>query len=250
MPNTLLQTPQSAAFGASASARTLQYASNVTAGSLLACWVAQENNSGTTPTTISVSDNVNGAWTQAGTYVTNTFSGSGRRGSWWYFVNSAGGSKPIVTTGTPSASIYTEISIHEYGVPSPTSVTVDGTSTGAPNAPSTTTVSTGTCTVSASGELVVAGWGQGNANGETITVSSPFTKETSQTDGTTEGGGTADDTNASASEGATFTSTIAMAFPVAMAVSFKTSAPTAGLFLPANLSGLGSGGRFFGNPLN
>lgn len=226
MANTLLQ-KTSTAFGNSASARTLQYVSNVTAGSLLLLWVTYEDGSGSTLNTVTISDNVNGAWTQAGGYVTANSNTAGRRGAWFYFANSAGGSKPIITM-TPGASVYSSLHILEYSVPSPTGVTVDGTSSGSPLTGGTTTVSTGTCPVSGAGELVVAGWGQGNASGEVVTVSSPFTVETSEHDGPTEGGGTADDTNASGAEGATFTTTVAFAFPVAMAVSFITGTVATG----------------------
>jgi hypothetical protein len=218
MSNTLLQ-KITAGFGNSSSARTLQYSGNVTAGSLLSCWVATAaGTAGHNGITVSVSDNINGAWTQAGGYVRDAATNQ-NSGSWWYFANSAGGSKPVVTV-TPSDSVYTGIGLHEHSVTSATGVAVDSTST---NTGNSANPATGVCHVSSAGELVLAGYGQGSTALSTCSVGSPFTLENSQLNGVTdEGLGTADDVNASASEGATFTLNTSVGW-AAMAISFFTA---------------------------
>lgn len=220
MANVLLQ-KNAQPFGNSASARTLVYTSNVTAGSLLTCWVPTFNPG----ITVTVSDNMNGSWTQVATYVAN----GNQRGSWWYFKNSASGA--ITVTMTPSSSAFTSMHIHEHSVTSSTGVSVDNTSTGTG---SSTAPATGTCTVSGSGELVLAGCGQGaNANIPTaVSPHPPFTLQNTVDGTASDGGGTADDVNASASEGATFTLP-GSALWCAMAVSFNTSGVVTPPWYPA-----------------
>jgi hypothetical protein len=216
MSNSLLQ-KTAASFAASASARTLQYASNVTAGSLLTCWVPTN----TAGTSVTVSDNVNGSWTQAGTTVAN----GGKLGSWWYYKNSAGGSQPTVTV-TPSQSALVTIMLHEHSVTSPTGVTLDSSiqNTGA----SGVAMSTGTCPVSGSGELVLAGasW---QATAATGASGGGFVFE--QAVSTNQFGVTADDVNASANEACTFSPNPTSGW-AAMAVSFNTGSAAAFDFSP------------------
>ena len=189
----------------------MPYSSNVTAGSLLAVFVAYEANSGTA--TIAVSDNVDGAWQQAGGYVSNGV----HTGAWFYFINSAGGSNLTVTV-TPSVAVYMSIDLHAYFVGSPARVTLDSTVT---NTGTGKTIATGAVPVSGPGELVLAGFAQGTSDLTTVTVAGPLTLENNQPVGTSyEGSATADDVNAGSAEGATFTVNSAIAF-AAMAISFK-----------------------------
>jgi hypothetical protein len=196
--------------GLSASARTLQYTSNVTAGSLLTAWIPTLNPA----ITVTVRDDINGAWAQAGGYAVN----GNNRGSWWYFKNSAGGSKPTVTV-TPSAISYVAICLHEHSVTTPTAVSLDSTVT---NSGSSISATTGTCTVSGIGELVLAGFASSSAF-SAITVAAPFIAENVILGGPGEDGATAGDVAASTSEGATFTLTPTAPW-AAMAVSFNTGA--------------------------
>jgi len=201
-------------FALSSSARQVPYTSNVVTGSLLTAFIAFEPGSG--KATVNVSDNINGAWTQAGGYVRNGLN----TGAWFYFINSAGGSNLTVTV-TPSAAVYMSIGLHEYRVNSPAGVTLDAT---ASNTGSGETVSTGACAVSAPGDLVLAGFGQGTGALTSVTMGGPLTLETNQPIGTIyEGSATADDTNAGSSEAATFTMNAAVRF-AAMAISFKIPA--------------------------
>ncbi len=115
------------------------------------------------------------------------------------------------------------IGLHEHSVTSALNVSEDHsvTATG-----SSVNPATGTCIVSQAGTLVLAGFAEGSANLATITVAGSFTAENKQTNASSaEAQGTADDVNASASEGATFTVNTSVAW-AAMAISFKTSAAT------------------------
>jgi hypothetical protein len=95
-------------FGVSALARTLAYGGALTPGSLLAVVVSTFNNN----ITVTVADDVNGAYTQAGPYAIN----GAVRLSIWYFPNNASSGTPTVTV-TPSASAYVSLAIDEYTGP-------------------------------------------------------------------------------------------------------------------------------------
>jgi hypothetical protein len=199
--------------GLSSAARQLRYTGSVASGSLLAAFIAFEPGSGGTPT-LAVSDNIDGAWQQAGGYVRNGVT----TGAWFYIINSAGGSNLTVTV-TPSAAVYMSIGLHEYRVPA--GVTLDGT---ASNTGTSASIATGVCPVSATGELVLSGFAQGVSALTTVTAGGPFTLENNQPIGTIyEGSATADDTNAGSAEGALFTVNTAVRF-AAMTISFKTPA--------------------------
>jgi hypothetical protein len=131
--------------------------------------------------------------------------------------------RPIITV-TPSGSAYMTVSLHEYSVSSPGGVTLDAAAT---NSGIGTTISTGAVSVSGPGELVLAGFTQGNAALTSVTVGGPFTLENNQPIGTIyEGSATADDTNASRAEGAVFTVNTAVSF-AGMTISFKIPAAAA-----------------------
>lgn len=191
------------------------FTSVVTAGSWLNCWIAAEAASGVH--TVSVTDDVNGAWTQDDTYVR---SATIRFGTWWHFKNSASGT--IHVTATSDVPTYMTMAILEYSVPSPTGVTLVGVSS---TTGSGTVLQTSSVTVSGSGQLVLCGFGQGNAAVITTSVDSPFTLETNQPTGTVdEGGATADDQNASANEQAVFRVSNSLNAWVAECVSYLTGA--------------------------
>ncbi len=195
---------------------TLQYVSNVTAGNLL--WAVVSTF--TTGVTVSVSDDQNGAWTQAGSYSTNGVNNC----SIWFFPNTVGAVKPIVTV-TPSIAAYISFAIHEHSggaTASPLHSTI--TNTGS----ATTSIQTGTCTAAA-GELVVAGYAQGSIADSSLTVASPFTLREHKSGSVGEGLGSASDENAAGSEGATFTINGNVTY-AAIAASFKL--PAAAAFVP------------------
>lgn len=197
---------KSQAFASSSSSRTLSFASNVTSGNFLALCIYS------TGTGVSVSDNLNGTWTPAGSDAVN---GSIRCGI-WYFSGTVGGAC-TVTVSYPAARAVT-LAIFEYSAPGSLSLRATSTNTG-----SSVTPSTGTVTASV-GDLVLAACTQGQSSLTTLTVAGSFTMEETQltSTGTI---GAADDTNAAGSEGATFTSNrnlpwsaIAASFTVASAL--------------------------------
>jgi len=185
-------------FSQSASARTLQFTTqNTTAGSMLWAAIATESSAG--HTTVTVSDDQNGSWTQAGSGVYGQQSTT-RDISIWYFTNSKGGVKPTVTV-TPSQSVFIGLCIGEHTTTS-TSVSVDHTATGNSTGQN---ITTGTVTVSQSGTLVIAACGSGDNNNSTITANSPFTMRESQINGSSfEQCSAATDESASANEACTF----------------------------------------------
>lgn len=186
--------------GNSSSQRSLAYGSNVAAGSMLAA-VVSTFNSGVTLTTTDTLNNA--SWTQAGSYALDGGTNVNRC-SIWFYPNTLGGACTFKVT--PSASAYLSMVLVEYsGVATVTPL--DMTATNGDNASATTSVFTGTCTVSGSGELVLAGYGQGTSNGgASPPVSGTFSLiETTNSGSTDVECGAADDTNASANEGCTFT---------------------------------------------
>lgn len=141
MAITLIQS-KSQQFASSSSARTLAFTANVTTGSLIVVGVATAF--GGSGITVTVSDNLNGAHTQAGGYG----GASNNRASVWYFVNTTPGACTV--TVTPSASTYVTIAIHEYaGVA--TSSALDGTNS---NAATSSTQTTGSVPVNNPDTLV------------------------------------------------------------------------------------------------
>lgn len=234
MANSLLQ-KNVAGFGVSASNVTLQYTTqNVAAGSLLAAWVPIFPGSGSAQVTISLSDDKNGSWLQANGYVRNA---NGTQGSIWYFANSIGGVKPTVTVNVGGVSSYKSICLHEYSVGFPTGVTVDGS--GSTNTGNSSSPSTGTATVTTAGSIVLAGFSQGSLTTTGVAIGGNFTLENVQNNGTTqEGGCSADDVNASANEGASFTTTSSAFQWAAMCSVFKIVAGSSGLLLERRRKGL------------
>ena len=177
----------------------------------MAAFIAFEPLSGTA--TVAVSDSVNGAWTQAGGHVRK----GTHTGAWFYYINSAGSSNLVVTV-TPGAAVWMGIALHEYSVSSPAGVTLDATASNTGNG---TSITTGVVPVSGPGELVLAGFAQGNSALINVNVAAPFTLENNQPVGTSfEGCATADDFNVGSAQGATFTVDSAVAY-AAMAISFK-----------------------------
>lgn len=212
-------------FGNNTATRTLQYASNVGSGSLLVMLVGVLPGSGTAQVSLTVTDDINGSWTQAGgIYSRNT--SNGVQCSWWYFANSAGGSRPTVSV-TPGVSAAMGLGIAEFSVTSPTSVSVDGTSTNNNGSSANTSVTTGTCSVAGSGELMLAGFAQTTATQSSITVASPFTIDLTQLSAASMSFATGYDVSPAGSQGATFTLSNNARW-AAMAVSFITAAAGGG----------------------
>ncbi len=203
-------------FAGSPSDRTLAYAQAVSAGSLLVAVIGTF----TAGITLTVSDSVNGAWTQAGSYSVGTDTNS--RISIWYFENSGAGT-PTLTVAV-SSTVYVSLALHEY-TGCLTSGALRSTVTNTEAGSATTSATTGTCTATA-GDLVVAGYCQGSALVISNTVASPFTIRADGIYGAVgEGLATADDVNAPGNEGATFTILPAVRW-AAIAASFKPSAVT------------------------
>ena len=143
MAITQLQATGNTASGATSVAKA--FVSNVTAGSLLVCAVTVYDAT-KTPT---VSDTVNGAWTQALSYSNTSVLNAVTR--IFYYPNSAGGACTVTASWSGSAS--GEIHQAEYAGAA-TSSPLDQTGTGA--ASSGTTATTGSLTPSVPGELL---WG-------------------------------------------------------------------------------------------
>ncbi len=213
MANSLIQ--KNAAASSPVSSFALQYTTqNVTTGSLLAAWIPLSV-SGASGITLAVSDDQNGPntpWTQAGTYLAN---GANRNGSWWYFANSVGGVKPTVTAVQTGGPANIGIMIYEFGVTTPSGVTVASTAT---NTGSNSTPAV-TATVSGSGKLVVAGC-QGSAVSSTGVSGGSFTFDNAVVLNLK--GATASDVNVSANDTATFTPSESGIW-LAMAVVFNTA---------------------------
>ena len=103
----LEQPPQNNGAGVSLTSTTIQYAINVKAGSvlLIACRV------GATGRTITVSDDINGAWTAGPTIAQST---DGHQTYLYAFVGSAGGSRPTVTFAISGVAATLRLAILEY----------------------------------------------------------------------------------------------------------------------------------------
>lgn len=241
MANTWVQGNQQS-FGNSTLTRTLQYTSNITAGDFLWLFVGLLPGSGTAQVGLTVSDNVNGAWTQAGLYSRNT--NNGVQCSLWYFVNSAGGSRPIVSVA-PAVSAAMGLGINEESVTSPTSVVLDSTTLNNQGATTTTTPTSGTVTVSNAGELVIAGFCETTITLTTMTVGGAFSQRQTQLSAASMAFGTASDENASANEAATWTISNAAKY-AAIIASFNTSAAAGGF---SKLAGPTAGLAGFGGAL-
>ncbi len=219
--------------GNSGSDRTLAFAQAVSAGSLLVCAVATFNEAG-----LGVSDSINGVWTQVGTYITS----AGQRLSLWYFPNSAAGT-PTVTV-SPDGTAYISFAIHEYtGAMTVAPLRSSSTNTGLSTTPSSGSVTT------TAGELSFAAYCQVDTALSSATVASPYTIRENYLATSVEGLGTADDVAAPGDEAATFTLSNSVNW-LAFGASFKAAPATAKLFRTGNLSGLGSGGPFFQDPLS
>lgn len=178
-------------FANSTADRTLQYVSNVTSGTLLLVDVAYFG----TPTLTVSADNGIGAFTQVPS--SPGINGSNRIATFSAVCNTSG-VKPIVTVSPGGTTAFITIAIFEYSG-NAASTPADSTST---NTGSSLTATTGTCTAS-SGEMVHAA-STGQFNNGTATVNAPFTLRENQTGVSNMPIATADDLNASGSEGCTF----------------------------------------------
>jgi hypothetical protein len=204
----------SAAFGNSASARSLAFVSNLQPHDLIEVTVATFNPG----ITLALTDTLSQTYQQAGNYVSNGSSIISK----WYVPNTLGGADTI--TVTPSGLAYMTIAIAEYSGIAPVNP-FNSWSLG--NTGNSSSPSTGITAVATPGDLVVGAYCQGTAALGSDSVASPFNKRADQLNGTTlEGLGTADDLAAAGSEGATFTTSTSVLW-AAIAVSYK-----AGSFVP------------------
>lgn len=203
-------------YASASGARALAYAQNVASGSLLVMGLYTW---GTAGTTVTVSDSLNGAWTQAGGYHANPVPANIM--SIWYFQGSAAGACTV--TVTPSTTAAIDMMLHEYTGCATTNVlrntveTADGLDTHPLS---------GTCTASA-GDLVFAMFGQPSTATSSMTVAAPFTLRANIPGNVVVGAGSADDVNAGGNEGATWTVNTTVRW-TGSAASFKPgSAPPA-----------------------
>lgn len=216
--NSLLQS-KSQGFTASASANTLQFSNNCTNGSLMAVCVSFAPASGSA--TVTVADDTNGSYTQAGSNASNGTTTI----AWFYYIDNQATNKATITV-TPSTSVTMAIAIHEYQVISPHGVSLDSTVSNTGN--SATSGSTGTCSVqSGGGDLVVAGlaYEQPGVSVSIDGATPTFALEQTVSDpggmGATMALATADDWNATQSEKCNFDFGISSLNYAAMAVSFQ-----------------------------
>lgn len=181
-------------FGTDPGARSLAYSSSVAAGRLLCCAVASYNTGG--DITVTVADDVNGSWTQAGTYTTQ----ANERISIWYKAPSGVGSGTTTVTVTPSANAYLSFAIHEYsGVKS--SAPLRSTSN---NFTNSTTPSTGSVTATV-GDLIFAAFGFSSVLLTSAVADAPMTDRVQVLDGgPTEGLCSADNVSASGNTNASW----------------------------------------------
>jgi hypothetical protein len=139
--------------GSPVPSQTLTFTQAVTPGDVLVGWFAQYNS----PGQVSVSDNVNGAWTRS---VSETFNGSGDI-ALFFLPNSAAAPQGLTITVTSSAPTYLQSSAAEYsGVAA--SNPLDQT---AVNSGSGTTVTTGVTSAVPAGELVYSAFTTGGSPG-------------------------------------------------------------------------------------
>lgn len=137
--------------GNTSSPLTFLFPATVTAGSLLVLKLAIYNS-----VTVTVTDNVNGSWTQAGSYAGPSAS---NKAAVFYFPNSGAGT--ITVTVTPSGSAFLAGNVEEIsGVV--TSNPLDGTQT---NTGTSATFSTGTITVSNASSYVAGAFAFGSPIG-------------------------------------------------------------------------------------
>lgn len=175
-------------FGESASAETLAYGGNLTAGSLLVAVVVSYD----TGVTVSVSDGTNGSYTQAGTY--SAFSTTSYV-SIWYKANNTATGTPTVTV-TPSGLSYLSISLDEFtGIATTSPVRNTG------NASATSATQTTATVTATAGDLVVAALNEED-DVSVNTMTAPFTLVTDLA--TDEGIHTAYHLSAAGNEAATF----------------------------------------------
>jgi hypothetical protein len=232
------------ATGNSASAQSKAFASNVTAHSALVVAVCTYNSR---TITVTVSDDINGSYTQAGAYIAN---GAGSHVvSIWYFLNSAAGGAPTAgtVTVTPSVSAFVTFGIHEYsGVL--TAAALDGNNSGTGTS---TAGLTGSVTVSGAGELLFAALGADTNATQTYTPDSgppAANARYSQTSSSLAQLFTEDYITVSASQAAA--ATLVSDKWSMLGISLKPAVGAAGgLFLQTPMTGLGIGGPFFSNPI-
>lgn len=129
-----------AATSTSASARTTSFTANVAAGSLLAIGLVTFG----TAITVTVSDNVNGSWIQAGSYTTGNIS---YKSSIWYFQNSGSGS--VTITVTPNVTAFVTMFACEYSGIATSALDSTSTNNGTSASPAT-----GNVTVNQAGDLI------------------------------------------------------------------------------------------------
>jgi hypothetical protein len=199
-------------------ATALAFNSNVTVGNFLVVIVSTWSAS---TITVTVSDNLNGSWTQEVSY----FSNGNLRCSMWTFHRTAAGACTV--TVTPNLSAIVSLSIAEYSIP-PGSVIAIHNSSNATG--SSLTPATGAVTASV-GDFTVAGYNSAATGATTFSVASPFTlREGVTATATLEGVGLADDVGPTANETATFTLNSSGSW-VGIIASFTVTTP---IFLPRN----------------
>ncbi len=150
--------------GTQVSSATLQLTKAVGAGDLLVGWVGQYNAAGQ----VTVSDNVNGAWTRSA--ASTTFSNGAGDIALFYVQNSTASPTGLTITITASSPTYLEAALAEYSGVATTGA-LDQTAVSSGN---NTSPDSGPSAAVAAGELVVGGF---------ITGGSP----TSATPGTSQG---------------------------------------------------------------
>jgi hypothetical protein len=218
MANAFVQS-NTAQYGAnSASARTCQYSSNTTSGNVLIACIATQPASGTAQITLTVSDNVNGSWTQAGSYVVNT--NNGLQLSWWYFANCAGGSRPIVSS-SPGASCTQTMLVNEFSVTSIAGFAFDHFNSNF-STTAATPYTTGTVTVSQSGSLVLAAWTEASSTLTSCTASGSFVTGPQVLANSNCAASVAYEVNEGSNVGCTFTPSSSTKYSASI-VSFKTT---------------------------
>ncbi len=163
-----------ASTGSPVASETLTFTQPVNAGDLLVGWFAQYNS----PGQVSVSDNVNGAWTRS---VSETFNGSGDI-ALFFLPNSAAAPQGLTITVTSSAPTYLQSSAAEYS-----GVAVSNPlDESAVNSGNGTNVNTGATSAVPAGELVYSALTTGGSPGSVTpgtSQSAPFTARASNSSG-------------------------------------------------------------------
>ena len=185
-----------AQYASSASARTLQYGGNLTPGTLLVVRVSFANVTNNNGMDVTVSDDVNGAYTQAGT--TSADPDGFQHSAIFYFAGNGSSGKPTVTV-TPNQTGWITIVVDEYYGADITTPLRDADKVGDISSsavlPSVTAVA---------GDLVLAVTGESSTS-PTTTVPDPFAETVDQIAVSGSGIHCADDYNAAGDEGVTFT---------------------------------------------